>query len=81
MKASIWKWLVLIVLVAWSIALVYPPKDKVKLGLDLQGGTSYTLEIDESQLPEGSEITTSSTLSAANRKKPDTQLYFNCVSF
>ena len=56
MKASIWKWLVLIVLVAWSIALVYPPSQKVKLGLDLQGGTSYTLEIDESQLPEGSDI-------------------------
>ena len=56
MKASIWKWLILVVLVAWSIALVYPPKDKVKLGLDLQGGTSYTLEIDESQLPEGSDI-------------------------
>lgn len=56
MKASIWKWLVLIALVAWSVALVMPPKDKVKLGLDLQGGTSYTLEIDESQLPEGSDV-------------------------
>ena len=56
MKASIWKWLILIVLVAWSIALVYPPSEKVKLGLDLQGGTSYTLEIDESQLPEGSDV-------------------------
>ena len=56
MKTSIWKWLILVVLVAWSVALVYPPKDKVKLGLDLRGGTSYTLEIDESQLPEGSDL-------------------------
>lgn len=54
MKASIWKWLILVVVTAWSVALVSPPKDKVKLGLDLQGGTSYTLEIDDSQGLEGS---------------------------
>ena len=54
MKASIWKWLILVVATAWSVALVSPPKDKVKLGLDLQGGTSYTLEIDDSQGLEGS---------------------------
>lgn len=54
MKASIWKWLILVVATAWSVALVTPPKDKIKLGLDLQGGTSYTLEIDTSQGVEGS---------------------------
>jgi len=54
MKASIWKWLILVVVTAWSVALVTPPKKKVKLGLDLQGGTSYTLEIDDSQGLEGS---------------------------
>jgi SecD/SecF fusion protein len=54
MKASIWKWLILLVATAWSVALVTPPKEKVKLGLDLQGGTSYTLEIDDSQGFEGS---------------------------
>ena len=54
MKTSIWKWLILVVATAWSVALITPPKDKVKLGLDLQGGTSYTLEIDDSQGLEGS---------------------------
>lgn len=54
MKASIWKWLILLVATAWSVALVTPPKEKIKLGLDLQGGTSYTLEIDDSQGLEGS---------------------------
>lgn len=53
MKASIWKWLILVVATAWSVALVAPPKEKIKLGLDLQGGTSYTLEIDDSQGIEG----------------------------
>ncbi|NCD23115.1 MAG: protein translocase subunit SecD [Spartobacteria bacterium] len=54
MKASIWKWLILVVATAWSVALVIPPKEKIKLGLDLQGGTSYTLEIDDSEDLEGS---------------------------
>ena len=54
MKASIWKWLILVVMTAWSVALVTPPKEKVKLGLDLQGGTSYTLEVDDSQGLQGS---------------------------
>ncbi len=56
MKTSIWKWLILAVVIAWSIGLVTPLQEKIKLGLDLQGGTSYTLEIDASQLPEGSDI-------------------------
>lgn len=50
MKASIWKWLILIVVTATSLALVLPTSEKVKLGLDLQGGTSYTLEVDEEGL-------------------------------
>ncbi len=54
MKASIWKWLILAVVTAWSVALIVPPEEKIKLGLDLQGGTSYTLEIDDSQGLEGS---------------------------
>ncbi len=53
MKASIWKWLILAVVTASSVALVTPPEEKIKLGLDLQGGTSYTLEIDDSKGLEG----------------------------
>ena len=49
-KNAIWKWLILIVLVAWSIVIVTPLKDKIKLGLDLRGGTSYVLEVDTSEL-------------------------------
>jgi len=53
MKTSIWKWLILVVVTVSSMALVTPPKEKIKLGLDLQGGTSYTLEIDDSKGLEG----------------------------
>ena len=45
-----WKWLVLIVLTTWSLALITPFKEKVKLGLDLKGGTSFTVEVDQSEV-------------------------------
>jgi SecD/SecF fusion protein len=51
-KNALWKWLLLIVLVCWSLVLVTPVKEKVKLGLDLRGGTSYVLEVDVSELDD-----------------------------
>jgi len=53
-KNAIWKWVLLIALVAWSLVLVTPLNEKVKLGLDLQGGTSFVLEIDETELADDS---------------------------
>lgn len=49
-KHALWKWLVLIALTAWSLALVVPLSSKVKLGLDLKGGTSFTVEVNESEV-------------------------------
>ncbi len=52
MDKNAWiKWSVLAVLVAWSLSLVYPPKEKIRLGIDLRGGTSFTLQLrlDEEQ--------------------------------
>ncbi len=49
-KHAIWKWLLLIALTAWSLALVFPIHSKVKLGLDLKGGTSFTVQINESEI-------------------------------
>lgn len=49
-KNSIWKWLILILVTAWSIVVVTPLREKVKLGLDLRGGTSFVLEVDTSSL-------------------------------
>ncbi|HNS81613.1 MAG TPA: hypothetical protein PKM67_09175, partial [Kiritimatiellia bacterium] len=49
-KNAVWKWLLLVVLLAGSFAVVYPPSQKVKLGLDLQGGTSFTVEIDKEEI-------------------------------
>jgi SecD/SecF fusion protein len=49
-KHALWKWLVLIVAVAGSLIVVTPVKEKVRLGLDLKGGTSFAVKIDEDRL-------------------------------
>ncbi len=45
-KNKLWKWLLLGFLVIWSITLVTPLDQKVKLGLDLKGGSSFVVEVD-----------------------------------
>ena len=47
---NIWKWLVLAILSVGAVLLAYPPKEKVRLGLDLNGGTRFTLEVDQDKL-------------------------------
>src|SRR5437879_12127783 len=32
-------------LVAFSIATIWPPKEKIQLGLDIQGGTSFLIRL------------------------------------
>ena len=47
---NLWKWIVLAILTAGAVYFVVPPKEKVRLGLDLAGGTRFTLQIDENKL-------------------------------
>jgi len=58
-KNAIWKWLILAVLISMSAWLTWPLSEKVRLGLDLKGGTSFTVEIDQDaiikQMKEDSE--------------------------
>ncbi len=49
-KNAMWKWLTIIALITWSLALVTPFDQKVKLGLDLKGGTSFTVEVDRNEV-------------------------------
>ena len=46
-KQAWWKFTLLAGLIALSMIFVYPPKEKIRLGLDLQGGTSFTVTVDE----------------------------------
>ena len=45
-KNKLWKWMLLGILVIWSFALVTPLDQKVTLGLDLRGGSSFVVEVD-----------------------------------
>ena len=51
-KHAVWKWLILAIVTVFSIYVVTPPREKIRLGLDLQGGVSFTVQIDEAQLRE-----------------------------
>ncbi|MCQ2368444.1 MAG: protein translocase subunit SecD [Kiritimatiellae bacterium] len=51
-RNNIWKWLTLALIAAVSIYVCNPPKEKIRLGLDLNGGTSFTLGVDTEKLAE-----------------------------
>lgn len=51
MDKNAWiKWILILVAVLLSLALVTPFKTKVKYGLDLQGGSSFMVEVDQAEL-------------------------------
>jgi len=53
MRRQRWRIILIIGIVALSLWAVYPPKEKIRLGLDLQGGMNLVLAVDTSKLPAG----------------------------
>ena len=51
-RNDIWKWLTLALIAVVSIYVTNPPKEKLRFGLDLKGGTSFTLGVDTEKLRE-----------------------------
>ncbi|MBQ9431643.1 MAG: protein translocase subunit SecD [Kiritimatiellae bacterium] len=49
-RNDLWKWLVLAIAALLSVYAVYPFKEKIRLGLDLSGGTSFVLAVDREKL-------------------------------
>ena len=70
---NIWKWLVLLILAVGSVYLVMPPKEKVRLGLDLAGGTRFTLEVDRDRL-KANLLDESPNLSAEELNKREAEV-------
>ena len=51
-RNNIWKWLVLALIAVVSFYVCNPPAEKIRLGLDLNGGTSFTLGVDTEKLAQ-----------------------------
>lgn len=47
-----WKVILIIAVIAFSLWKVYPPQEKINLGLDLQGGMHLVLEVELNKIPE-----------------------------
>ncbi len=52
MRNDMWKWLTLLIIAVFSIYVTFPVKEKLRFGLDLKGGTSFTLGVDKDKLRE-----------------------------
>ncbi len=64
-RNDLWKWLVLAILTVLSIYIVLPLDKKIKPGLDLSGGTSFTIAIDDEKLRSNIMAGGSNDVSAA----------------
>ena len=51
-RNNIWKWLTLALIAVVSFYVCNPPSEKLRFGLDLKGGTSFTLGVDLEKLAE-----------------------------
>ena len=70
------KWLLVLTLVVLSIAVLYPPSEKLKGGIDLVGGSSLLYEIDTTGLKphEQSELSTRVMRVLKDRVDPEGQM-------
>ncbi|MFU8779782.1 MAG: protein translocase subunit SecD [Kiritimatiellia bacterium] len=51
-KHAWWNWILLVALVAASLSRVMPWHEKVRFGLDLRGGISFVVKVDEVKIEE-----------------------------
>ena len=75
MRNDIWKWLTLLIIAVFSIYVTFPVKEKLRFGLDLKGGTSFTLGVDKEKLREtiiAANPSLSNETAAVEKKMQDT---------
>lgn len=51
-KHAWWNWILLVALVAASLSRIMPWEEKVRFGLDLRGGISFVVMVDEGKIAE-----------------------------
>jgi len=74
-----WKIVGIAALVALAVATIYPPKEKLKYGIDLYGGYSLTYEIDDSGMSPGERIGLSERVIKVLKERIDPNQVFNLV--
>ena len=81
MRNDIWKWLTLLIIAVFSIYVTFPTKEKLRFGLDLKGGTSFTLGVDKEKLREtilAANPALSNDTVAVEKKIQDTPVLEGC---
>jgi SecD/SecF fusion protein len=68
-RNDLWKWLALLMLLVFSAYVALPPDKKIPLGLDISGGTSFTIAIDEELLANNIRAGSSNELTQAALKE------------
>ncbi len=74
-----WKIVGVAALVALAVATIYPPKEKLKYGIDLYGGYSLTYEIDDSGMTAGERMGLSERVIKVLKERIDPNQVFNLV--
>lgn len=78
-NVRLWKWAVIVLPVLLSIWLLYPPRDTLKPGIDLAGGTSLIYEIDDAGLSDSEKSDLSERVINVIRNRVDPNNQFNIV--
>lgn len=77
MKNLRWKWILVTVLTVIAIYGIYPPKDRIRLGLDLKGGVHLVAEVKIDEALAGNTDNVIETLQTQMKEK---QIPFTSIS-
>ena len=66
-----WKFILVVIIIAGCLWLFYPPREKINLGLDLQGGMHLVIRADIDKLPEDARADATSRVIETLRNRID----------
>jgi len=78
-EIRLWKWLLVVGLVGLAILALYPPKDRLKPGIDLAGGSVLVYEIDTAGLEEWEKQGLADRVMEILKARVDPNSQFNLV--
>lgn len=73
------QWIILLIVTTFALVTCWPPKERLKLGIDLAGGTSLLYEIDTSGLREDEQYDLSTRVMEILKERVDPKATMNLV--